>query len=366
MLHAIAASLTLLFAPPSAPDSAADAATAVDVAAGQMPADDTMALDPNVAAMIASLSPEAQTKLDALGETELQEMIGRYFDNKPLDPQEKEIAEAYVQMQLSIADAALNYQTGDITIGSGLAVLHLGDSFRYLPPADARTVIVDHWGNPPENGESLGMIVPTSTSPVHPTQGWGVIVTYTEDGHVEDDDAEDIDYDELLEEMQESTTADNEARKQRGFPEMTLVGWAAKPRYDSTTKRMYWAKELAVVGAPEHTLNYDIRVLGRKGVLELSAIGAMSQLDAIGPDMERVLSKVEFEDGNKYSDFDPDLDSVAAYGIGGLVAGKLLAKAGLFAVLLKFLIAGKKLLFVGVIAVGLFFKKLVGRKTEEE
>ena len=45
--------------------------------------------------------------------------------------------------------------------------------------------------------------------------------------------------------------------------------------------------------------------------------------------------RVEFDDGNRYSDFNPDIDTVAAYGIGGLIAGKLAAKAGIFALLAK-------------------------------
>ena len=122
----------------------------------------------------------------------------------------------------------------------------------------------------------------------------------------------------------------------------------------------------ATDGAKENSLNYAIRVLGRKGVIELNAIGGMSQLPEIGPEMERVLSKVEFEQGNRYEDFDPDIDKVAAYGIGGLVAGKLLAKAGVFAVLLKFLIAAKKFLIIGLIAVGVLIKRIfTGRSAEE-
>lgn len=166
--------------------------------------------------------------------------------------------------------------------------------------------------------------------------------------------------------MKEGTDAANPERTRRGFPAMTLVGWATPPRYDSSTKRMYWAKELSVVGAKENSLNYDIRVLGRKGVLELSAIGGISQLDTIHPAMEKVLATVEFESGNRYEDFDPDLDDVAAYGIGGLIAGKLLAKAGLFAVMLKFLIAGKKLFIVGGLAIAVFFRKIFSRKSSED
>ena len=53
---------------------------------------------------------------------------------------------------------------------------------------------------------------------------------------------------------------------------------------------------------------------------------------------------MEFNEGNTYADFDPDIDEIAAYGIGGLIAGKVLAKVGLLAGLLK---------FVKVIGIGL-------------
>ena len=52
--------------------------------------------------------------------------------------------------------------------------------------------------------------------------------------------------------------------------------------------------------------------------------------------IDGVLSSVEYNEGNRYADFNPSIDKVAAWGIGGLVAGKVLAKVGLFAILAKF------------------------------
>ncbi len=42
-----------------------------------------------------------------------------------------------------------------------------------------------------------------------------------------------------------------------------------------------------------------------------------------------------------YGDFDSNIDKVAAYGIGGLVAGKLAAKVGLLVAAKKFLVGEK-------------------------
>jgi Protein of unknown function (DUF2167) len=50
-----------------------------------------------------------------------------------------------------------------------------------------------------------------------------------------------------------------------------------------------------------------------------------------------VLQMVQFEPGSCYADYVPGADEVAAYCIGGLIAGKVLAKAGLLAALVVFL-----------------------------
>ena len=55
-----------------------------------------------------------------------------------------------------------------------------------------------------------------------------------------------------------------------------------------------------------------------------------------------------------------DVDEVAAYGLGALVAGKVAAKAGLFKGLLAVLMAGKKFLVVGFIAVVAVLRKMFG------
>jgi hypothetical protein len=65
-----------------------------------------------------------------------------------------------------------------------------------------------------------------------------------------------------------------------------------------------------------------------------------------------VLNIVQFNEGFRYADFDSKVDDVAAWTIGGLVAGKVLAKAGLFALLAKF--GGKILLVLGAAGAGLW------------
>jgi uncharacterized membrane-anchored protein len=262
---------------------------------------------------------------------------------------------------LAALERRLEYRQGTITIGDGLATLTIPESFRYLGPSHAGQVLVA-WGNPPSR--PLGMIVPAGVSPLTP-EGWGVIVTFEDDGYVKDDDAATINYADLLKEMQSSTRSENKARVKDGYPAIELVGWAEPPHYDQSSHKLYWAKELKFGDDTLNTLNYNIRVLGRRGVLVLNAVAAMDQIEEIRRDMSDVLTFAQFNDGHRYADFTPGSDHVAEYGIAALVAGGLAAKAGFFKGLLALLVAGKKLLIVAVAALAVWLKKFFSRQPKQ-
>ncbi len=244
----------------------------------------------------------------------------------------------------------LNYDTvGTVTIGTGLANFQIPKGFKFLNAKQSAYVMHDLWGNPPS--ESLGMIFPEDASEVYPAT-WAIEISYDDEGHVKDDDAKDIKYDELLTTMRESIKEDNPERKKQGYPTYELTGWASPPYYDADEKKLHWAKRLLFEGDSLETLNYNIRILGRKGVLVLNAIGSMENLDEIKSQVKPILANVNFTDGNRYADFDSKTDKIAAYGIVGLIAGGVLAKTGLFAKLGLILLKFGKLIFLG--AAGLF------------
>jgi uncharacterized membrane-anchored protein len=203
------------------------------------------------------------------------------------------------------------------------------------------------------------MIFPANVSPLSESS-WGVVITYDESGYVKDNDADSINYDDLLKDMKEQVAAASEERVKQGYGPMNLIGWAERPSYDKATHKYYWAKEFST-NASENSLNYNIRVLGRKGVLVLNAIAGMKQINEIKQEMKSVVAFTEFEAGNRYAEFDSSTDKVAEYGLAALVAGGVAAKLGLFGKLFALLLAAKKLIFVGfaLVAAGVakFFKK---------
>ncbi len=275
---------------------------------------------------------------------------------------EEETSSAEEQEYLTWAKGlwdSMERKQGEIKLLDGLAKLKVPEDFYYLNPADTQKVLVDVWGNPPESGSgTAGMLFPSGSTPFD-EGAWGVIIEYEEEGHVSDEDADKIDYQELLAEMRDSTRLASEERVNQGYESIELVGWASAPFYDKQSHKLHWAKEVKFGEADENTLNYNIRVLGRKGVLLLNFVAGMSQKPLIDQKIDTVLAMAEFDQGSRYEDFNPDLDTVAAYGIGALVAGKLAAKAGLWAAALIFL---KKFGVLIVLAIGALFGKLFKRK----
>ncbi|MGD0613823.1 MAG: DUF2167 domain-containing protein [Verrucomicrobiota bacterium] len=251
----------------------------------------------------------------------------------------------------------LKYQQGEINLQGGIAKLNVPSGFRYLNPDDTKIVLETLWGNPPSTTKELGMLMPSDRGPLD-SDSWAVLISYAGDGYVKDDDAGKINYDDLLKKMQSAVQDNNKKRIKQGYPSIELVGWAAPPHYDAASHKLYWAKELRFDGTPANTLNYDIRILGRRGVLVLSAVAAIDQLGEIEKVTPQILGMVNFNEGHRYADFDPKVDKVATYGIAALVAGGVAAKLGLFKLLWVFVLAAKKFIIIAFVAVAAWFRKL--------
>jgi uncharacterized membrane-anchored protein len=258
-------------------------------------------------------------------------------------------------------EASLDFKQGTIALPNGVATLEVPEGFRYLGPEDARRVLEEGWGNPDGQG-TQGMLFPVDVG-VLSEGGWGVVVTYEEDGHVSDEDADGIDYEEMLADMRSAIEDENEAREKAGYEPLQLVGWAAKPHYDKAAKKLYWAKELKFGDVSTNTLNYNIRILGRKGVLVMNAVSGMDQLARVEQDMQQVLAFTNFVPGQRYSDYNAATDKLAAYGLGALVAGGIAAKTGVLTKLFALLLAFKKVIILGAVAAAGFVGKVVmGRR----
>ena len=257
---------------------------------------------------------------------------------------------------------AFNYQTGSVTLKADRASLNLPEGYRFLDAKDGKTVIEELWGNPPGSASGIeGLVLPRGQEVVSP-DSWAIVVQFEEDGYVSDEDADEIDYDDLLKDMKKSSLEASKRRVAAGYGKMELAGWALPPRYDKASKVLYWAQEF-VTDNPENSLNYDVRVLGRRGVLSLNAIAGASQkqeIDALTPE---IVSLVSFNTGHTYAEYNSSTDKKADYSLAGLVVGgavaaKLLAKGGILVLLAKF----GKLLIIPAVFIGVWLKRKFSRE----
>jgi uncharacterized membrane-anchored protein len=140
------------------------------------------------------------------------------------------------QLAIDSINNSLHYQQGHVVLPGGVVELTVPKGFRYLDSAQAARVMHKLWHNPPQ--ESLGMLFPEDRGPMSEAN-WGDLIQFDPMGHVQDDDADDIKYDDLLEEMQKDTEEENQDRTKDGYESVHLIGWGAPPYYDKNQHTLH-------------------------------------------------------------------------------------------------------------------------------
>jgi uncharacterized membrane-anchored protein len=193
-----------------------------------------------------------------------------------------------------------------------------------------------------------------------------IIFEFDESGYVKDDDKDELDANALLESLQEGQKAGNEYRRKQGMDELELLGWAVPPRYNEKTHNLEWATKIHSIGAPadEISINFNTRLLGRKGVMEVTLVCEPEELNAMIAEQEKILTGFSYIEGERYAEFRSG-DKIAEYGLTGLVAGGAafaLAKSGFFTKFAKPLIIAA---IAGLAAIKKFFGKLFGARQQD-
>ncbi len=278
-------------------------------------------------------------------------------DSLNVDLTEEMMQEIYFQQYADSVNSSYTFQTGNVSLLNGAVSLDVPTGYKYLDAEQSEHVLTEVWGNPPSS--TMGLLFPENSHPISDEDTYAVEINFINDGYVSDEDATDINYSELADEIKDDSKEWNKERIAQGYEPIEFVGWASSPFYDQQNKKLHWAKELKFGDDEENTLNYEIRILGRKGYLDMNALGNITVLPQFKQDIDVVLSSINFNEGHRYEDFDSNIDKVAAYGIGGLIAGKVLAKVGFFAVIAKF----GKFIIIGIVGFFAVFKKrLFGKK----
>jgi uncharacterized membrane-anchored protein len=235
------------------------------------------------------------------------------------------------------------YGPSDGKLGQ-LAKVKIPYGFMFAGAEDTRK-LMESMQNP-VSGAELGFLSPEGGE-------WFVVYEYDETGYIRDDEKGSLDAAAMLASIQKGTEESNKMRRERGWAEMKVLGWAQEPHYDAVTHNLEWAIKGETEGHP--VINYNTRILGREGVMRVTLVADPDGLELVLPKFKNTLAGFDYLEGKRYAEF-REGDKVAKYGLSALVVGgaaAVAAKTG-------FLKWAWKLLIVGIAAIGAFLKKIIG------
>ena len=237
-----------------------------------------------------------------------------------------------------------------------IAEIQVPEDFMFIGAKETQQIL-EASGNP-TSGNELGLLAPTSRS-------WFVVFEFSNVGYVKDDDKDKLNADKLLKAIKEGTEEGNKYREKMGAPALHVTGWEFPPRYNEQTHNLEWAIRAESEGRP--VINYNTRLLGRKGVMEVNLVIKPDRLTDASPAYQAILKDYSYKPGERYAEYRQG-DKLAKYGLAALITGGAAAvavKTGLFASLVLLLKKAWKVVVLGVAAVAAWLKRLIngGRKS---
>ncbi len=243
----------------------------------------------------------------------------------------------------------VNWQQGPATGNLGInAQVNVPDGYVFADAKDTRTIM--EMNRNPITGRELGFVAPKN-------ENWFAVFEFDDVGYVKDDEKDSLDAQAILDSIKTGTEEGNKERLKRGWPPMTVLGWEQQPHYDPVTHNLAWAIKAQSDGSP--IINYNTRLLGRGGVMEVTLVTDPESLAETLPKFKAMLAGFDFKQGHRYAEFRAG-DKTAAYGLTGLIVGggtAVLVKSGAFKWIWKALVA----VGIGVIAL---VKKLFSRNRD--
>ncbi|GAA5082417.1 DUF2167 domain-containing protein [Lysobacter panacisoli] len=193
---------------------------------------------------------------------------------------------------------------------------------------------------------------------------WFAFFSFDEVGYVKDNES--LDANEILASVREGAEQSNEERRKRGWETLRIEGWGFKPQYDNQLNLLEWA--ILAEGEQNHhkVVNYNTRLLGRRGVMEVILVADPEGLDGAVSEFKELVPGYAFNSGEKYAEYKAG-DHVAEYGLAALITGGAAAvasKKGFFAAIAVFLAKAWKLVLIGLVGIGAAIRKLFGGKDE--
>jgi uncharacterized membrane-anchored protein len=270
---------------------------------------------------------------------------------KPLDPKAAEIdasSEAALAASTKGPATISLIDQGSITIPANEAFIPKAEGVRFLRAG----------------GQSPGPDVVGLVMGLGDEDEWVVIIRYINEGYIRDDDAKNLNADDLLSNLREGAEEENKDRVARGFREVEVLGWIEKPTYYASQHRLVWSLLSKAKGDdsnPVKGVNYNTYALGRDGYFSLSMLTRSTKVEQYKPTAKALLDNLAYKSGKRYEDFNASTDQVAAYGLAALVSGMAAKKLGLLGLGAAFFAKFAKVIVLAVAGLGVGIMKFFNR-----
>ncbi|MBL7768425.1 MAG: DUF2167 domain-containing protein [Flavipsychrobacter sp.] len=243
------------------------------------------------------------------------------IDSVQLAPTEPNQIQAIFKKQADSLNQVLKFHSGKLRFTDQSIRMKVPDGYYFIEPDQARYILENIWGNIPDE-EVLGMIVRSDFAPSNINSDYSFVISYAPIGYVSTETDKEFNHLDLLNDIRDQLQKANEKRLELGFNSLQVENWVMVPYFDEYKKALYWATELKVNGSNESLVNYNLRLLGKNGVLKINAVGTMDQLPAIKKVLPFFLSQSEFLEGFRYSDHAEQSSSNNNWKLSELISGK--------------------------------------------
>lgn len=253
-------------------------------------------------------------------------------------------------------EPVVDWVSGPTTVTTGdMADLKLDKNYVYLNKEDT-VKMMTYYGNPSSEIE-MGSVFPADGK-----QNWFVIFEYHDAGHVDDQDKNKINADELLKSIKEGTEEGNKDRKAQGMPEMHVQGWVEEPAYNEDLHSLAWGTSYKT-NDDNDGINYECKILSREGYVAATLVCDTDEFETRKADMVKIVNAFQFKAGKRYADYVPGKDKMSNFGLAALVLGGVAAKK---TGLLMILLLGLKKFWLLLVAPFAYFSKKFGKKKNVE
>ncbi|HEY1790874.1 MAG TPA: DUF2167 domain-containing protein [Verrucomicrobiae bacterium] len=197
----------------------------------------------------------------------------------------------------------INWISGPQNVGVGdFANVNIPAGYRFCDAGGARLILEN--ANTPVPNDLIGVLADKGGT-------WWAVLEYDKSGYVKSADMAQIDSAAVLKAVQKQLQNQDNGRG------ITSVTWQSQPAFDAQADSLAWS--LQVQAGSSKTLNEGVALLGRYGVLEVTAVRSYPL--AAAPALSQIVSQnISFKDGDAYSNYQNG-DKVGEIGLAGLIAG---------------------------------------------